>query len=566
MDLDTTQPLRPVLVDAKSAKRWLAELPQADVRATQQAFLWMLTDLEHGPAQPLVKLEIMETVRATAHKVQATGAKRYTERPLPLARMDALALDHTVELWSRIASTYASLLAVGGKDALADHLPLVAQRAIRASMNCLVEHWRARVAPPMAAWEEPLRLLELAQALDIDKALVKDSQNPREKATPQSAFVFGLLAQAVARLPVSDFETALELAARWERRADIQPVIDPANKYHRRFYAGGEEIIVDIRDIKKTIEKDWETASAQEQAAKENNKKWEEMADETGKWMEISGTSTQLLKTLRGLWCEGAQAKRNFPRRTADQYQAVEVAVAPGAMVYLLTSHAFSPPVDAEAPAKSSYDYTRRDHEQMAMFQHDGIAKREERDAAAAKTVERWMLVDESATGLHVRTPAARAVAGEQFGRGQMLMVRLTNAPQAMLAKIRWVVEYRENAADGIPFIDVGLELLPFRPLALMVRAAAGSVAAPGVRRAQDAPDPHRQFVPAFELKALGTPSEKYAKLAGALVLPGGWYRKGRVLEAVWSGRESSVSGAATQAALLDVVDDGPGVEIVSWQ
>jgi hypothetical protein len=177
------------------------------------------------------------------------------------------------------------------------------------------------------------------------------------------------------------------------------------------------------------------------------------------------------------------------------------------------------------------------------------------------------MLVDESATGVHVRTPSpgawgtgaqAQAQATPQFARGQLLMIK-PSGTQAALAKLRWAVEYREDAADGVPFLDIGLELVPLKPVAVMLKLVE---APPQGMSAATTPAGH---IIAFELKLLGTAHGHYAAWANTLWLPKGWFQKNRALDISWAGRESSISGASTRAVLTELIEEGPNYEVVRW-
>ena len=108
----------PQFVDAASCKAWLEQLPLANVGAAQQDLLDEIEEFNVFPTAAANRLNVMETLREAVHFVQIEQAKRFMNRPLPMADAEKAVFEDTIELWEQMALGYLRCLeAALGRDA-----------------------------------------------------------------------------------------------------------------------------------------------------------------------------------------------------------------------------------------------------------------------------------------------------------------------------------------------------------------------------------------------------------------------------------------------------------------
>src|ERR1700694_2673552 len=89
----------PEFVDAASCKAWLEHVPLANVGVAQQQLLGQVLEFNRFPISAANRLSVMEGLREAVNFVQVEQAKRFTNRPLPLAEAEAAGVRDTGEAW-----------------------------------------------------------------------------------------------------------------------------------------------------------------------------------------------------------------------------------------------------------------------------------------------------------------------------------------------------------------------------------------------------------------------------------------------------------------------------------
>src|SRR5262249_16556338 len=199
----------------------------------------------------------------------------------------------------------------------------------------------------------------------------------------------------------------------------------------------------------------------------------------------------RLLVQLLRAWVE-TPAPRQFARRLGAA--RTELTSGMEAIHLAISGRTFK-------SAARHWDYSRRDAEQIHIYQ--GVAPpASPSDGPTGFAAEKWETLDESATGFRLR----RKGPGERLSLGQLIALRPQDGRAFILSDVGWLM----GGIDGS--LSIGVAILPGLAKAVAVRTAAA---------ASDAPEP---YVQAFLLP-------QSAAHPASLVLPSGWYQRGREVE-----------------------------------
>jgi hypothetical protein len=228
----------------------------------------------------------------------------------------------------------------------------------------------------------------------------------------------------------------------------------------------------------------------------------------------------QLLLLLHRLWCEDKPA-RSPARKSAST--SAELVTGMGALHYYITGLPFRQPGEAK-------ELTKAQREEIATFGRISTHA----DAAYAKQnnfyLEEWHIRDESLAGMRLER---RAGTG-RFVHNQLVAVRPTDARNFVLATIRWL------SIDGNFVPTTGVRVLPGVPRGIAIRAT-------GLNAMAD------KYVPALMLSAVPA-----LRSPESLVLPAGWFKPKRVIEA-WTDQSQ-------QLMLNAVMERGSDFERVMFE
>ena len=111
---------RPDVGDAHAARAWLRELPLTDTRAAHHALESLLDAFDDNALSLRKRLDILETVRAQRVEIDAQYARRYVDKPLPLAEAERAACTHALGASDKMTPDPRF-------EALGDHLTFIEQ-------------------------------------------------------------------------------------------------------------------------------------------------------------------------------------------------------------------------------------------------------------------------------------------------------------------------------------------------------------------------------------------------------------------------------------------------------
>jgi hypothetical protein len=455
----------PQFVDAAACKRWLERLPLANVGAAQHDLLAELEEFNSFPTAAANRLGVMEALREAVNFVQIEQAKRFMNRPLPMAGADCAVFDATIELWEQMRLGYLRCLqaASGGDAAMRAQAALISQRLGAYVGLKMFHHHRAYRDVPPADWRSLHEMYAHAERLGVAEEAVKDYLNrdihdtspriayaravlmgmsrPQELVQRQLTFVAFLLERwgsklEVSATPVIEEKGLLPLVAdlageRCPERADPRAVkiVEP------RF--------LDTRKLAKSLRNRVGLLRNGESPAKLA------LGEDC-----VQPSCEQLLVFLFRQWCQMKPANALERGGAAQQAQAcTEVA----AIHHYISGGAVRRPV---------LDHTKLTPQQRQELETLGrvrTAPDEDYSSEHGFLLEDWLIEERSPQELRMRR--APATAGKRYAHGQLMAVRPAEGRIFLLGQVRWLT----GTAEGE--LRAGIKLIPGAPAAIALRS-----------------------------------------------------------------------------------------------
>jgi hypothetical protein len=529
LQLPTVDPsARPEFTDGASCKAWLENVPLANVPEAQRQLLLAIWELNRSAAAATPRLAALEAVREAVHFVQIEQAKRFTHRAAPLLRPEAEAFDNTIELWEQMRLGYLRCLEPDDP-ALRAPRALLVQRALAYGGLRMFHHFRAYRQVPPSDWQHLHQVYERAERLGVTDALVKDYLNRDVHASsPRIAYLRAILMGMCNphELAPRQLTFVAYLLERWAEKVelsedpvpegDVPPlVVDLAGmRCAARGPAAGIELrYLDTRRLAKSLRNRIALLRKGESPARLA------LGEDC-----VQPSCEQLLAFLARQWCEARQVRGAERRPVAA---SAELCTGLPAIHYFVTGKPFRA---AGAPREIS----AQAREELETFGHVSHRADEERLRAAAPAfaTEPWRIEDESALGARIARGAL--AAGRRMGHGQLVALRPADARGFQLAHVRWLMTTEAGE------ITCGLRYLPGVPQGVAVRGS-------GVNAADES------YVPAIALGAVPA-----LKSPPTLVLPAGWFKPRRVIEALLR--------RAVRVRLLEAHERGADFERVTFE
>ncbi|BCL77290.1 hypothetical protein JHS3_30260 [Jeongeupia sp. HS-3] len=493
--------------DARSAKSWLQLLPLINTPVAHAELSEAISQLATSQVAPYETLKILELLREPLHMVQGALAERFLGRALPLGTDEAQARDATVALWEKLAALYGTGLdaALAGEPELAAHTSLLAQRRMRYLALAARESLLSYRPIPAALWQQLFDSYQLIEANGLAEKSAKDSLlKVAGIATPQHAFVHLLLLAAATpfhftgrqirwldeHLPGLAQRTPLEReAAALPGRGSLQ--ID--------FAQPGPPRRVEPRLAGESIRELDTLQLAQALSRRIKLLRQGESPEKLGLGSLFAAAQVEvLLVELYRTWCEQA-SERALPRH--DSQRHLEAVFGLPRQHALIGHGRFALPDDGPAPL-GSQDLVR-----LQLFGQSNSASATADATTTPPVGETWQVRNESAQGLRLSRPCA---AGGRIALQQLMSVQLEGSHY--LGVVRWLQQH-----DG--HIEAGVRLMPGLPTAAAIRPV------------ELAYSDRRGWI-----ECLALPAVAALRAPLSLILPVGWYRRGRLIE-WWDGQ-----------------------------
>jgi len=518
----------PEFDDGPSCKAWLEHVPLANVGEAQRQLLLAVWALNRSTVAAVPRLAALEAAREAVHFVQIEQAKRFTHRAAPLSRPEAEAFENTADLWEQMRLGYLRCLEPADP-ALRARLALVCQRALAYCGLRMFHYYRAYRQVPARDWRQLHAVYHRAEALGVADAPVKDYLNRDvHVASPRIAYLRAILTGLCNphELMPRQLTFVAFLLERWAEKVEVSASPPPEDGVPpltvdlagsggagRGPATGGELRYLDTRRLAKSLRNRIALLRKGESPARLA------LGEDC-----VQPSCEQLLAFLYRQWCEARQVRGAERQRVST---GAQMCAELPAIHYFVTGRPFQ-------AGAGDQELTARERDEIATFGH--VAHREEaREAQAAArgyACEDWRLADESALG--ARMLRAPGVAGRRVTHGQLVALRADGARAFQLAQVRWLMT--SEAGELV----CGLRYLPGVPQGVAVRGT-------GVHLAEE------RFIPAIALGAVPA-----LKSPPTLVLPSGWFKPKRVVEAVMR--------TTVRLRLLEAVERGVDFERVTYE
>ncbi|HEX2197156.1 MAG TPA: hypothetical protein VHG88_00845 [Burkholderiales bacterium] len=490
----------PQFVDAASCKAWLEQLPLANVGAAQQDLLDELEEFNGFPTSAANRLGVLETVREAVNFVQIEQAKRFMNRPLPMAEAEEKAFDDTIELWEQMRLGYLRCLeAALARDAgMRAQAALITQRlgayiglkmfhCQRAYRELSPDDWRGlhqayAHAERLGVAEEAVKdylnrdIHDTSPRVAYARAVLMALSNPHELAQRQITFVAFLLERWAVKLEISS-TPVLEEKGLLPLVADLAGERCPS----RGDLKAAEPRFLDTRKLAKSLRNRVGLLRKGESPAKLA------LGEDC-----VQPSCEQLLVYLFRQWC---QMRPAAPERSTARRAQVCTEVA--AIHHYISGGA----------AQRAVDHTKLTQTQRLELETLGrirTAPDEEYSNAHGFMLESWLLDDDSPLELRIRRPAG--TAGKRYSHGQLVAVRPAEGKAFHVGQVRWLL----CAADGE--LRAGIKRFPGVPSGVTLRGV-------GLNETERS------------LFGLSLAAVASTQAPATLVLPMGAFKPGRVLE-----------------------------------
>lgn len=174
----------PEFADEPGCVDWLSSLPLTNVGLAQELLWDQLQRLAAATIDPLERVKIAERLRETVLFVHAELAKRFANRPLPLAEAESQAWQQVLRLYLALWENYSACLRP-----LLDHDPRMegwAARTVQRALFCGKElvrlYGQVRRQPTPAHWEELHAYYRFAEVLEVTSLALRDKLLPHAEA------------------------------------------------------------------------------------------------------------------------------------------------------------------------------------------------------------------------------------------------------------------------------------------------------------------------------------------------------------------------------------------------
>lgn len=495
----------PRIPDLQTGMTYLAQLPLAHPAAAEQQLIEFLDQLLAAPPDPGILHSLLEQARVPMCFVEEEMARRYHNKPLPLADEEEACFQQVVAAWRRMTKAYALCARLEQPDTdnpqYAALVATILHRCLYYTGMIILEHYRARRELPAGIWLELHGYYLTAEEWGVAYTPVEDTLENSLQATHCAAAYVTLLLIEIAS-PYSNSVRNLNLIRRWagmwaplvavhplEDDLELPPYVVELGKdlaLHQTAALEGQG-----KDVRRL-----DTARLGLQINHMLGQLRQRMTpSQLGLGEETSGHVIGLLDHLARPWTQSA-SPRKF-RRFATEGTA-RMASGFEAMHYFVSGGEFVQPDSAKT-------YSRGEFDQLFTF-------RDQVDPGQKLTIrpqldfplDEWSVLNHSANGFRL----GRSCAGQKVAHGQLLAVCPHDGEHFLLTQASWLMQ----EADG--GLILGVAVLPGMPLGVGVRP----LAADGTSS--------ERFVRAFLL-----PPVPAIREAGSLVLPSGVYQASRLLE-----------------------------------
>lgn len=508
--------------DSATCKTWVRGLPLTNFAQAQAELTDQIGRLNQTAIAPVERFRMLELLRVPAVFVQTELAKKFNNKPLPLAEVERKSFHAVIELWRILGEGYRVCVQAcvefepvkeetktvkdpkEEKDArdLLKYAAAMCLRAISCTATGMLDHLRANHHFPETYWSSLHGLYLLAENLGVADKPANHPETREEDKSDRSckgAYVAPIL--LVLANPHEMFQRHIAMVARWvDRWAEKTTILKAAPEStdkppllvdlasaagaYRNAEPGADPRWIDIDGLSHTMKKRVHFL-----------RKGEKTPVDLGLGEEcVQPSCGALLVLLYQHWCDSRE-ERVHPRRSVAAH--AQACSGFEAMHYYLSGSIFRQP-------DSKGEIARHHRDEIATFGQVGRREEEVHSLIHGYIVEEWGIQNETVAGLRLVRPAGSP--GARLSPMQLIAVRPDDRKTFMLAVVRWVVMLGED-------LTIGVKLLPGAPEPIGARAT-------GINARNE------KFQQAFAM-----PPVPALQAPATVVLPPGWFKRDKVLE-----------------------------------
>ncbi len=221
--------------DAKSAEKWLAAQPQANVAVMLSSLVKQIDAFNHYDIAARERFKTMEVLRKAIFAVNNDCRRRFENKLLPLAPAEQSTLDAVRRLWRLCAVAYQHCLqsCVEGDAALSAYAARVAHRVLFCLRVEQLDSYAAAVEPGPGFWRNLHAVLMAAEGLGVAGEPVDDrllGETSESTVTGQYAMALMLHLARPFALTGGQFAAVVRWLARWREQVSIADRPDRSEK------------------------------------------------------------------------------------------------------------------------------------------------------------------------------------------------------------------------------------------------------------------------------------------------------------------------------------------------
>ena len=522
-----------VIRDLRTGSEIISRLSLANPQQAEADLHRILDSLAAAPPDGETYFQLLEQARLPIAFVAEEMAKRYVNKPLPLADLEEGCFQRVVELWLKTARAYAHCAETGvpaeDDPAHAQHVATILHRCIHHTGMAIIEHQRARREYSTNLWLDLHGYYGSAEEWGIATLPVADPLECLGRSTHcEASYVSFLLCDMAGcySLPVRAQALVRRWASYWAPLVSLHKA-EPGDPLPQFVVDLMQDVA--LRPVSECLQTDhlrrmdtsrlaMQISQIRQQLRQKIPPAQLSLGDDC-----TAGQCNRLLEALSNPWSQ-AKAARKFKRHATTGI--TKLCTGFEDMHYYISGKEFEQPENVNA-------YSRRDYESLFAFRHqeDPSQMLQFRQEQLPYSVDSWEVVNQSANGFRL----VRSISGKKMVHGQLLAICPHDGERFFLAQTTWLMQEKGGG------LIAGVKALPGIPSAIAARPLEPTQGQSGkYERAFLLPD-----IPSHGIEA-------------TLVLPQGWFRPARVIEL-------HSSDGTTQIKLQHIIDDGPDFERVSF-